>query len=199
MKDAEEVTRPTNIIQRGQAFPQWLISLSRRSAWDRRRCPHCGGTLTCKWGGYTRSPWFLSGRQAVWVSAIVHTLPQDLLGAVRHAHAGQLVRPGGASQDAIDHWQHAGTSLRRTAELLRSWLGRQERWLLWRPLDAGTHERCYLSASTVHRWQDGAGKIAQASVDGQLTGIGQTYPFKGCNHRLAIKYPRTSFCGRIQP
>ncbi len=25
------------------------------------------------------------------------------------------------------------------------------------------------------------------------------YPFKGCNHRLAIKYPRTSFCGRIQP
>ena len=29
--------------------------------------------------------------------------------------------------------------------------------------------------------------------------IGHSYPFKGCNHRLAIKYPRTSFCGRIQP
>ena len=27
----------------------------------------------------------------------------------------------------------------------------------------------------------------------------ELYPFKGCNHRLAIKYPRTSFCGRIQP
>jgi len=57
---------------------------------------------------------------------------------------------------------------------LRSWLGHQERWLLWRPLDQERGERCYLAASTVHRWLDGAGKQAQASVDGQLAGIAQT-------------------------
>jgi hypothetical protein len=75
---------------------------------------------------------------------------------------------------AIDHWQHGGTSLRRTAEFLRSWLGRQERWLLWRPLDPESGARCYLAASTVQRWLDGAGKMAQASVEGQLSGIAHT-------------------------
>jgi hypothetical protein len=45
---------------------------------------------------------------------------------------------------------------------------------LWRPLDDERSERCYLAASTVHRWLDGAGRLAQASVDEQLTGIGQT-------------------------
>ena len=33
-----------------------------------------------------------------------------------------------AHRAAIDHWQHLGTSLRRTAEVLRSWMGRQEPW-----------------------------------------------------------------------
>ena len=77
-------------------------------------------------------------------------------------------------RSAIDHWQHLGTSLRRTAEVLRSWMGQQERWRLWRPLDAESGERCYLAASTVHRWLDGAGKAAQASVAGQLAGIAHT-------------------------
>jgi hypothetical protein len=58
--------------------------------------------------------------------------------------------------------------------LLRSWLGHQERWLLWRPLDPESGEGCYLAASTVHRWLDGAGKTAQASVDGQLAGLAHT-------------------------
>jgi hypothetical protein len=75
---------------------------------------------------------------------------------------------------AVDHWQHVGTSLRRTAELLRSWMGRQERWRLWRPLDGEAPERCHLAASTVQRWLDGAGQVAQASVAGQLQGIGQS-------------------------
>ena len=44
---------------------------------------------------------------------------------------------------------------------------------MWRPLAAEGREHCYLSASTVHRWLDRAGKQAQASVDGQLTGIGE--------------------------
>jgi len=76
-------------------------------------------------------------------------------------------------RSAIDHWQHGGTSLRRTAELLRSWLGRQERWLLWRPLDEAppAATRCYLSASTVHRWLDRAGRTARHQAVGQLAGI----------------------------
>lgn len=74
---------------------------------------------------------------------------------------------------AIDHWQHAGTSLRRTAELVRSWLGRQERWLLWCPWDSNppASKRCALSASTLQRWLDGAGRRAQAGVVGQLEGV----------------------------
>ncbi len=77
---------------------------------------------------------------------------------------------------AIDHWQHLGTSLRRTAEVMRSWVGKQERYLLWRPLDASpaAGEQCHLSASTVHRWLDQAGRVAQDSVVGQLEGIPST-------------------------
>jgi hypothetical protein len=75
---------------------------------------------------------------------------------------------------AVDHWQYAGTSLRRTAALLRSWLGHQERWRLWQPLAAEASEPCYLSASTVHRWLDGAGQRAEESVEGQLVGMGPT-------------------------
>jgi hypothetical protein len=52
-------------------------------------------------------------------------------------------------------------------------MGRQERWRLWRPLDEVRGERCYLAASTVQRWLDGAGRKAQESVEGQLEGIGE--------------------------
>jgi hypothetical protein len=75
---------------------------------------------------------------------------------------------------AVDHWQHMGTSLRRTAEVLRSWIGHQERWQLWRPLDTRVRERCYLTASTVHRWLDRAGQRAGDSVPDQLAGISTT-------------------------
>jgi hypothetical protein len=78
-------------------------------------------------------------------------------------------------RSAIDHWQHLGTSLRRTAEVLRSWMGHQERWRLWRPLDGTSDAHCYLAASTVHRWLDEAGQVAQASVAGQLAGLAQTH------------------------
>jgi len=78
-------------------------------------------------------------------------------------------------RSAVDHWQHGRLSLRRTAEFLRSWLGRQERWRLWRPLDTTpAGETCHLAASTVHRWLDRAGVAAQASVPGQLQGLAQS-------------------------
>jgi transposase-like protein len=174
VKKAEEVTRPMNILARGLAFLQWLTSLSQRSAWDWKRCPECGNTITCKWGGYTRNPWFLGGRQRVRVQRH-HCKPCNKT----YSEESPLLIGGSwyareVHRCAIDHWQHLGTSLRRTAEVLRSWLGHQERWLLWRPLDRSGPEACYLSASTVHRWLDGAGKVAKESVEGQLIGIGQT-------------------------
>src|SRR5262249_43700860 len=72
---------------------------------------------------------------------------------------------------ALDHWQYGGTSVRRTAALLRAWLGHQERWLLWRPLAAPPAEpaRCTLGASTVQRWLNAAGGQARQTGVGQWT------------------------------
>jgi hypothetical protein len=74
---------------------------------------------------------------------------------------------------AIDYWQHLGTSVRRTAEVLRSCLGQQERWQLWRPLTAPPPEaaRCTLSPSTVQRWLNRAGDHARQQVQEQLVGV----------------------------
>jgi transposase-like protein len=164
-----------NIIERGKAHLQSLFALAKRSVWDWKRCPTCGGIQTSCWGTYPRKPWSLDGgRQEVRVQ-------RHKCYACNKTYSEQsalLVRGSWYARDvhrcAVDHWQHGGTSLRRTAEYLRSWLGHQERWLLWRPLDQAGSERCYLAASTVHRWLDCAGKTAKASLDGQLTGIAHT-------------------------
>jgi hypothetical protein len=76
-------------------------------------------------------------------------------------------------RSAIDHWQHLGASTRRTAEVLRSWLGQQERWQVWRPLDPAPPDAqaCHLSASTVERWLDQAGATAKLGVAAQLVGV----------------------------
>ncbi len=162
-----------NIIERGKAFLQFLRDLANRSAWDWRRCPRCGDTLTSKWGGYVRHPWFFGGRQVVRVQrhmcdrchATYSETSALLVGGSWYAREVQ--------RSAIDHWQHLGTSARRAAEVLRSWLGRQERWVLWRPLDPAPAEaeRCHLSASTIERWLDRAGQVAQTHVAGQLAGV----------------------------
>jgi lysophospholipase L1-like esterase len=162
-----------NIIHRGQAFLQCLRELAGRRAWDWRRCPRGGETLTRKHGGYWRSPWFFAGRERV-------RIQRHWCYGCRRSYAERSPLLVGGSwyarevhRCAIDHWQHVGTSLRRTAEVLRSWLGRQERWQLWCPLTAPPPpgERCSLSASTVHRWLDRAGHRAQQSVAGQLAGV----------------------------
>jgi hypothetical protein len=162
-----------NIIERGQAFVQGLRALAERTAWEWRRCPYCGDTLTCKWGSYPRRPWTFAGRQCVRVQ-------RHRCAHCRRTYSEQsalLVRGSWYAREvhrrAIDAWQHEGTSLRRVAEGLRSWLGRQERWLLWRPLDVAPPRaaQCLLSASTVHRWLDRAGRRARRQAVGQLEGV----------------------------
>ena len=162
-----------NIIERGQAFLQGLRELADRRAWDWRRCAHCGATLTRKHGSYWRHPWFLEGRQAVriqrhWCHGCRRTYSEQSALLVRGSWYAREVH-----RCAIDHWQHLGTSVRRTAEVLRAWLGRQERWRLWRPLAPAPPEmaRCTLSASTVQRWLNTAGEHARQTVRGQLTGV----------------------------
>ncbi len=167
------VAEPMNIIERGRAFLDGLRALAGRSAWDWRRCPHCGQTDTWRHGTYTRHPWTLSGRQAVpiqrhWCLPCQRSYSQDQPLLVRGSWYAREVQ-----RAAVDHWQHVGSSLRRSAEWLRSVIGKQERWRLWRPLDPSPPDEaaCHLSASTVHRWADRAGRQAQASVPGQLAGV----------------------------
>lgn len=160
-----------NIIDRGQRFLHSLRDLFERKAWEWRRCPRCGDSLTCKWGSYERRPWCFEGRKRVRVQR--HRCRRCQ--ATYSESSALLVRGSWYAREvhrsAIDHWQHLGSSLRRSAEVMRSWLGRQERWQLWRPWDAVAGERCYLSASTVHRWLDGAGQRARQGVAGQLAGV----------------------------
>lgn len=162
-----------NIVERGRAFLQGLRALAGRTVREWRRCPRCGETETCKWGNYTRRPWFLSGRAEVRVQR------HKCRGCGRTYSEGSalLVRGGWYAREvrrsAIDHWQHLGTSTRRTAEILRSWLGRQERWQGWRPLAPAPSDAraCHLSASTVERWLDQAGATAKVGVAEQLVGL----------------------------
>ena len=162
-----------NIVERGRAFLQGLHELAGRRAWDWRRCPHCGDTLTYKNGGYWRRPWCLSGRQRLriqrhWCYPCQRSYAEQSALLVRGSWYAREVH-----RCVLDHWQHVGTSVRRTAAVVRSWLGRQERWCLWRPLDAPPpeRERCTLSASTVQRWLNRAGEHARRTVPGQLQGV----------------------------
>jgi hypothetical protein len=130
--------------------------------------------LTIKNGSYQRHPWSLAGRQTVrvqrhWCYTCAASYAEQSALLVRGSWYGRDVH-----RCAIDHWQHGRTSLRRTAEFVRSWLGHQERWQLWRPLEHADGAQCYLAASTVQRWLDRAGQTAQASVDGQLVGLAHT-------------------------
>jgi len=162
-----------NIVERGKDFLESLRQLADRSARIWKRCPHCGSMLTIKNGSYMRRPWFFEGRRRVRVQRhLCHSCHKSYSEQV-----AELVRGSWYAREAhrasIDYWLHVGTSLRRTAEVLRSWMGKQERWQLWRPLDDQIDELCYLGASTVHRWLDGAGEKAQRTVPGQPAGVGE--------------------------
>jgi len=109
--------------------------MAQRTPWDERQCPRCGGHESWKHDRYVRHPWTLAGRQSVvvqryWCCRCRRTfVPRSAVVAPRRWYGRE------AQRLAIDHWLHVGSSLRRTAEHVRSWLGRQERWLLWRVLD----------------------------------------------------------------
>ena len=169
-----------NIIERASGFVKSLRELSKRTAWDWKRCPKCGESDTIRYGTYTSHPWFLDGRRAVVIqrhrcnrcsaSGKTFTYSEQSAYLVRGSwYAREVHRYG------IDLWQHGRSTLRRSAEFVRSLVGRQERWLIWRCLDEA-HSRdkgdeCHLSASTLHRWLDGAGQEAQRTVKGQLEGV----------------------------
>ena len=173
-----------NIIERGKAFVQSLLSAASGTAWQWRRCPHWGSTLTSKWGSYKRHPWYLEGQREVVIprhrcSDCGRTYSEERVQLRRRCWYAREVR-----RCALDSWLHLGSSrrkasplraqARRVAEWLRSWLGKQERYLLWRvpgQEEAGA-EPCRLSASTVERWLDEAGVQAKESVAGQLEGLG---------------------------
>jgi len=122
-----------NIIERGCQFVQRLKELSQRSVWDWRRCPRCGKDQTIRNGGYWRRPWTFAGRQRVRVQrhrcyVCGRSYAEEQAWLVRGSWYGREVH-----RWAVDHWVYARSSLRRSAEMVRSWLGRQERWGMWRP------------------------------------------------------------------
>ena len=162
-----------NIIQRCRTFVDKLRELARCSAWEWRTCPRCGSTYTIKNGGYWRQPWTLSGRQKVRIqrhkcSACGRTYSEEQAWLVRGSWYARAVH-----RQAVDWWVHGRSSLRRITEMLRSEMGRQERWLSWHVWEEAVsgQERCGLGASTLHRWLDGAGKRAEAHVADQLEGV----------------------------
>lgn len=163
-----------NIVERARGFVQALKELAGRTARDWRKCPYCGDTETHRHGSYTRYPWTLDGRQVVRVQR--HRCLRCRKSYSETSHL--LVRGGWYAHEirrlCVDEWLHGRISLRRGAEFVRSLLGKQERWLIWRLFaeDPGESWRCYLAPSSIHRWLDGAGREARRTVPGQLEGVG---------------------------
>jgi transposase-like protein len=162
-----------NIIERAQAFVEHVVGLRTKDAEAWRECPRCGRSNTCRWGSYPRRPQTLKGPQEIRV-------PRHYCKDCRKTYSEEspLVGRGRwygreVQRAAIDHWQHGGMSLRRAAETVRSWIGHQERWLIWHPwVKKQDREPCSLHASTLHRWLDEAGQRAQETVSGQMKGLG---------------------------
>jgi len=162
-----------SILQQARDFVQRRKALSERTEQDWRQCPHCGSSQTHRHGSYDRHPTSLDGKKTVPIArhrclACRQTYSEERAELVPGSwYADDVHRSG------VDLWMHERMSLRRAAELLRSIIGRQERWKLWRVFhrDDETREPCYLSASTIHRWLDGAGRSAEARVEGQCDDV----------------------------
>jgi hypothetical protein len=168
-----------NIIERGKAFVQRLRELASRSAWDWKRCPRCGDTDTIRHGHRKVHPWTLTGRKEVVIQRhLCHTCTEKYGEKKTYSEESALLVRGSwyareVHRFTIDHWQHVGSSLRRTAEWTRSLIGQQERWGLWcfGSVAPPEGEQCHLSQATVERWLDRAGLEARKSVPEQLKGV----------------------------
>ena len=163
-----------HIVERGRRWLQSLRRLAQRTPFDERQCPYCGQHSGWKHDTYQRHPWTLAGRQTLtvqryWCAPCRRTfVPASAVVAPRRWYGREVQRA------AIDHCWYVGSSLRRTATWLRSLLGRQERWHLWRPTapnPAPAGRRCRLGASTVHRWLDEAGVRVAHTIPDQLAGV----------------------------
>jgi transposase-like protein len=162
-----------NIIERSRGFVEKLRALARRTVWDWRRCSRCGSTYTIKSGGYWRRPWTKTGRVRVYIqrhkcSVCGRTYAEEQAWLVRRSWYAREVH-----RHAVDWWVHGRSSLRRVAEMLRSEMGRQERWHMWEVWKESVAESevCHFAASTLQRWLDRAGEKAQESIPGQLEGV----------------------------
>ncbi len=161
------------MIERGRRFGQWVRGLLQRTPWQERQCVHCHSHETWKHGHYRRRPWTLDGRQDVVVQRYRcrrcgRSFTPDLALVARRCRYGREVR-----RCAIDLWQHGGSSVRRTAAWVRSVIGRQERWCLWRPwaTPPARAAGCRLGASTVHSWLDTAGRRAEQATRRGLAAV----------------------------
>jgi hypothetical protein len=171
-----------DIVDRAEAFVHSLEALAKKTVWDWRRCPKCGRDDTIRYGAYAVHPWFLDGRRRVVIQRHKCNVCSGkvALGGKMFTYSEaspHLVRGSWYAREvhrySVDLWQHGRTSLRRGAEFVRSLLGRQERWHIWRlfvPESAESEERCRLSSSTLQRWLDVAGEVAKGTVKGQLEG-----------------------------
>lgn len=161
------------IMARGMQFLHWLRALAHRTPWEERRCPYCQGHASWKHGSYTRQPWTLDGRQTprmqrYFCRSCRRTFTPAMAVVDRRRRYGRDVR-----RCAIDLWQHGGSSVRRTAAWVRSLVGRQERWQVWRPLTIPppVAHRCLLGASTVQRWLDDTGRQAEQTPRRHLADV----------------------------
>jgi Transposase, Mutator family len=176
-----------NIVERAKAFVHSLEALAKRTAWDWRRCPKCGQADTIKHGTYTVHPWYLDGRREVVIQRHKCSVCSGSAvgGGKTFTYSEQspyLVRGSWYAREvhrySIDLWQHGRSSVRRASEFVRSLLGRQERWLLWRLFESPAEDgdgaddraKCRFSPSTLDRWLDRAGEVAKGTVKGQLEG-----------------------------
>lgn len=162
-----------NIIDRGRDFVQKLQGLAQRSVWDWRQCPQCGGTWTIKNGGRKVHPHTFGGRRTVRIQrhechGCGTFYDEEYAFLVRGSWYGREVH-----RYAVDGWVHLRSSLRRVAEMVRSVIGKQERWWVWHPWERRPEGEgnCRFHHSTLQRWVDRAGQKAQESVPGQLKGL----------------------------
>lgn len=167
------------MIERGQEFVQRLRELGQRTPRAWRQCRYCGSSETSKNGSYTRRVWTPQGRERVRVQrhlchACGRSYAEESPALVARSWYGRGVR-----RMAVDQCVHQGSSLRRSAEWVRSLVGHQERWRKWHIWERQREERehCTLSASTVHRWLVSAGEQAQRGVAGQWDGVANSGQF----------------------